>query len=524
MLRTKNKPQLSASVSVVKRAILFALLATFTLTGCTVKKCNTTPVATPTPVPSIYDQCAAKKCNITVWYPFGDTNTDAIYQSLAKQYSQQDKHQNITVTTINKQTFGQYSSQILEKRGSSEAPDIYLIRSDGFNKYEKERALPLSSQPEPANSTKKSALDPNVQQYIEAFPPGFKYDLVEQAAQTTPTAQDSTKKDMKLYGAPLFYQGMALFINKKIFTAYNLANQDSPITIPTRDTVLSWSEFGTLAIKLTQTKDGWLKAPIPGASEVKLNITPGSIFRFGTALGTSKNIPYAVDILTLYMQQSGIPIVSADRTKAAFDDDTTLDSSAAILNSFVGYSKLWDTSYESSLKAFKDGKVAMIFARSYNVKEVLAIPELDVDFIPIPQVSKKKEEWITDNYYWSLTVNSDTKYGDIAWDFIKFITAKDNLKKFSLTFQQPTTRLDLLQELQQDKEYDRLFGVFNLQLPYAKGYFKGKQEPSDKVFSDAIESANTGKDSGDGTLQISRQAVNQAGEAFTRVLQDNPYN
>lgn len=506
-----------------KKILLSALMLGLFIPGCQCKLFQPQASPSPTPTQSIYDVCTTnQKCNITLWYPFGSKDTETIYQALAKKYSQDAKRQNITITPINKNNFSNYITQLSDKRGTSEAPDIYLVRNDWLNKFEKEKIVPLTDKALHNPSATANDAYNNVKELAEVFSPGFRDDFLEESSLSTPDPQKTSTQSTKLYGLPLFYQGLSLFINKKVFLDYNRANQDAPLSIPATTTPLTWGEFGTMAIKLTKTQEGWLKIPTTTSGDIKISLVPGSILNFGTALGTSKNVFYAADVLTLLMQQEGIQLISEDKTKATFDDKNYLESSASVLAKYVSYAKLWDTYYESSIKAFRDGKVAMIFARSYNVSEVSSNPAVDLALIPLPQLQKEdKNKWITDNFYWALVVSKDCKQPDLAWDFIKYLTSKDNLKQFSLAIQQPTTRIDLVEDLKQEKEYDALYGVFNQQLLYTQGLYKGKPEAVETLWSEAIEEVNKKKNS-ENILQAARQVMDQAGEKMTQILQDYP--
>lgn len=525
-----------------KRLTLLILLLVFSITACRIKACDKPPAPPPTPVPNMFDKCSPNKvCNVVLWYTFGNQATENYYQALSKQYSQLPKHQNVQVSVLNKVGYTNYLAQLREKRGTSEAPDVYLVRNDWLNKFEKEKIIPITDVALRNATTGTADVYNNIYELADLFLPSLKEDFLEEGtgmptttsspvaptAVVTPNPQKtavSTQKTGKLYGLPVFYQGLALFINKKIIADYNRANQDTPITLPSANEPLGWVDFAAMAIKLTKTQDGWLKYVTPTLGDNKTNVNKSNIQSYGTALGTGKNVFYATDLLNILMMQEGIPIVSADKNKAAFDDQNFLDPAAKVLAKYVSYSYLWDPNYESSIKAFKDGRVAMLFARSYNVQEILANPELDAYIVPLPQVQKENNsKWITDNFYWSFVVNKDTKYPDVAWDFIKFITAKENLKKFDLEVQHPTTRLDLVPDLKQNTDYDRLFGVFNSQLPYVKSIYKGKSDVFEAVFQDAIEQVNQKKDTSDIT-QISRQVLDQAGEKITQNLQEYPYD
>jgi len=172
----------------LKKTLLIILLIFPFITSCRIKACDQPATPTPTPTPGIFDSCTPnKKCNINLWYPFGNQDTEAIYQALGKQYSQHEKRQSITITTVNKTNFSNYNAQLRDKLGTSESPDIYLVRNDWLNKFEKEKLIPMSKQALQNASALPEDAYTKFGDLIDKFSPGFKENFVEELTPTNTT-------------------------------------------------------------------------------------------------------------------------------------------------------------------------------------------------------------------------------------------------------------------------------------------------------------------------------------------------
>ncbi|GEM_PF-5601067 len=507
----------------VKKKLSFFVLACCSLlflTGveCKLFKAQPTPAPKVSPTPNFLGT-ESSKVNVTMWYPFGNPDAEQFYQSIAKKYSLRDTHKYVTVTTINKGSYLSYSADLKVKLNSSEGPDIYLVRNGELNKYLREQLAPIPQSIIEYQSAEGEDLYKTAGELIGKFLPAAKQELL--VSKTNEKGEVSEA----LYGLPLFYQGLALVINNKLFQDYNLAHPNAPVSIPSTTKPLSWTEFGDLAIKLNKTQDGWIKFTQKPTGEIELDsaFDSSKLVSFGTALGAVSNILYSPDVASLLLQQRGIQLTDPTTSKSSFDSTKNIDETTKQLLAFVGFSKLWNLNAESSISEFKEGRVAMAFIRSFNVAELRSKPGLDFTIIPVPQTQKEQtSEWVTDNYYWTLVVPKSSKNPAVAWDFIKYLTSKDNAKQLAITLRQPIVRPDIVKDVAQDTEYLAAFDIFNQQIAYTRGIYKGEVAEFDTEFKGMLDDIWKVRDNSNAKAEA-RKIIEARGQEISKLLQNRPW-
>lgn len=238
----------------------------------------------------------------------------------------------------------------------------------------------------------------------------------------------------KVYGVPLMIDGLGLYYNEDLFRA-------AGVTPPT-----SWNSFLEAARTLT-VKD-----------------QTGKIVTSGAALGTTSNVEHFSDIVALMMFQNGANLKNPI-SKEAQDALTFYRLFAEAPNN------VWDETLDNSIIAFASGRVAMIFAPSWQVFTIKeANPELKFQIIPVPQLPGTQVAWAS---YWAEGVAVDSKNVDAAWEFLKFLSGKEQLtilyteQAKQRLFGEPYSRVDLAQTLINDP----LVGAYIKQAPTAQSFF-----------------------------------------------------
>lgn len=234
--------------------------------------------------------------------------------------------------------------------------------------------------------------------------------------------------DGKVYGVPLMFDGLGLYYNEDLLRA-------AGITPPT-----TWEAFRQAALTLT-VKD-----------------ETGAIITAGAALGTANNVEHFSDIVGLMLLQNGANL-SAPTSKEAQD-------ALSFFRLFAEKgANTWDETLDNSILAFASGKVAMIFAPSWQVFTIRELnPNLKFQVIPVPQLPGTNMTWAS---YWVEGVSSKSKYTTEAWEFLKFLSSKESLVTFYTeaskvrAFGEPYSRVDLAQTIVND--------------PYAGAYIKQAQ-------------------------------------------------
>jgi multiple sugar transport system substrate-binding protein len=298
----------------------------------------------------------------------------SVIQPLIDEY--ESTHEGITIL-YSQQTYTNYESRLYTRlqqstTSSEPAPDIFRIHNTWIPKYYK---------------------------YLYALPSTV---MTKEKYATTfyPTATaDLTAKDGNIYAMPLEIDGLVVFYNKQLLTA-------AGVTTPPTD----WDSFVELAQKLTKKS------------------TTGKITQAGLAMGTSKNVSHAAEILSFLMLSQGIDII--DETKTAVTLNTT--NAENVMDTYVSFASgtdaTWDSSLGTDLNMFFQGKLAMFIAPSWRAFEIIqSAPTVEFGMATLPQLSAN-EEPIYYSTYWAEAVSKNSANPKAAWDFVAFLAQKEQQK------------------------------------------------------------------------------------------------
>ncbi len=248
-----------------------------------------------------------------------------------------------------------------------------------------------------------------------------------------PIVSENIKVGGQVYGIPLEFDALALFYNTKLF-------KTAGINPPT-----TWEELRKAAIKLTVKNDS------------------GVIQIGGVALGTTNNIDNFSDILGLMMLQNGADLAKPTGSLA--------EDALRFYTIFTLTDKVWDKDLPVSTYAFATEKVAMILAPSWRAHEIWEInPNIEFKTLPVPQLPESKVAWAT---FWVEGVSSKSANGKAAWEFLNYLSSKENLTKLYgnasqvRKFGEPYPRIDMAADL----EADAVVGAFIKQGSYAKSWY-----------------------------------------------------
>lgn len=340
----------------------------------------------------------------------------------SKTYNLNGQKINVSIN-YTKKDFNSYEEDIAKAKEKNNAPDIFMINNNWFGEY-----IDLLEPLENNNAYEKEY---NLISYSDI-----------QNIFSTNTITDAVYQD-KLYGMPLYSDSLVLYYNKDLF-------EKEGIDEPPR----SWKEFNKVVKKLTilDHKD--------------------EIVQAGAALGTGKNINRSSDILSLLIMQGGGSVI---------DDNSEVDINKEIeVNIINGTEKRtpgkrgiefytefadpkkeiysWNSDQESSIKAFAQGKVAMIIGYNYYVKNLLAInsglnygisqmPQLEnstpINFsnVTVPVVSNLNNCKVE-----PVELSDEIDCAKISWSFLSFAAEKENSKQYLDLTGKVAARKDLIQE------------------------------------------------------------------------------
>lgn len=306
------------------------------------------------------------------------------------------------------------------------------------------------------------------------------YTQPEFASTFYPVANQDLVVNNQVYGAPLMFDGLGLYYNEDLLRA-------AGVTPPT-----SWEDFRNAALTLTVKNEA------------------GEIVTAGAALGTTANVEHFSDILAVMMMQNGATLTNPNSPEAA--------QAISFYRLFAEQpGNVWDNSLDNSILAFANGKVAFIFAPSWEVFTIREInPQLKFQIIPIPQLPGVTVNWAS---YWVEGVSNKSEHAQEAWDFLKFISSKESMIKLYTEqsklrpFGEPYSRSDLAQTVINDP----FVGAYIRQAPTAQSFFlasrtfdNGINDQLIKYLGDAVNSI--------GQSVSAEDALATMGQGFSQIL------
>lgn len=296
----------------------------------------------------------------------------------------------------------------------------------------------------------------------------------------------------RIYSFPLFVDTLALYYNRTHFSS-ELPEKGKPAE--------TWPELEEEIYRLKTEDNSFERFKIAGI-----------------ALGYANNIHRAMDILLTLMLQNGTNIYSEDYKTADFANSQGLTSFGQpktpgldALKFYTSFGLPQDRNYtwndvisdqnsiEKEIASFVKGKVSMIFGYSYLYNEILRQIEIqskqfgstidigEVRTAPMPQTVSSISDIsskATLASYFAPVVSRTTTEADTAWQFISFLTNRENSQYYIDKTKRPTARRDLIS----NQESDPIYGVFTSQVGIAKTIPMPKPERFEEIFIEMIDS------------------------------------
>lgn len=430
---------------------LIAIVSTLALSGCRVKKPGTP---------------AKDYSGIELNYYKVFDDEDVIQPYISKFEA---SHPGLKINYKKFSDFSEYQQLVLNELADGEGPDIFSMQNTWFT-----------------SNYKKIVPMPGGYGGVEGFADTF----VDVAYKDLVRPDENNVE--QVYGLPMTVDTLALYYNKDQF-------EDA---LPERG-------------KPSDTWEG-IKDDV-----AQLNKEDTSFDRFevsGIAMGRADNISRAVDILYMLFLQYGVDFYNKDISAATFAQldsflsDFPAENAVELYTSFAdpkqkNYS--WneftvdDDSPEQEIEAFVRGDVSMIIGYAYtydlimnqmNVLRNDGVKVIDADAVkvaPIPQVydpDTSSEKRVAYASYFAEAVSRNSEHPDLAWEFLVFLSEKDNLEDYFNDTNKPTSRRDLIEK----QKKDPTFGVFASQAGYAESFPIVDFYRYEEIFSDLIFKVNGG--------------------------------
>lgn len=403
-----------------------------------------------------------KPVNLVYWRTRdGQDAFAAIIQGFQKLYP----YVSITYRLIREE---EYEQALLEAWAEDRGPDIFSIPNTWLGKYQS-KILPLAIGSEVVMAKKTiTGTIKKEEKIIE------ERKTVPDLRQLRETFVETVPKDVvfnnQIYGLPLSLDILSLYYNRDILNGAGIISPPQ-----------TWEEFANV-VKALILQDRY-----------------GDFIQAGAAMGTTKNIAYLTDILSLLMLQNGTPMVGG-QGRAVFNQSLPGDSSyfpaQEALRFYLSFANpgseiyTWNQNMPDDLSVFIAGQLGFMFGYSDYLSVIKQqAPKLNFDIAKAPQISGSLKE-INYARYPIETVSKKTKYPDQAWAFVLYAAEAQNAKTFIERTKYPTAHRALISGQLED---------FDL-APFAQGvlaaqtWYLGKNYSLvEESFQEMVEDVSSGK-------------------------------
>jgi multiple sugar transport system substrate-binding protein len=392
---------------------------------------------------------ATKSVVLDYWTVFNDVDQ---LRALAEDYKTVRRYVTVNIRQIRYEEFDDLFTNAL---ADNVEPDIVSVHSRWLRQY-KTRLDPAPSTVTVARITTEGRLQPRDVVTIEQNTMPDESDV--KRLYVSSVAEDVVI-DGDVYGLPIAMDTLALYYNKEL-----LDKAGVPLVPST------WEGFSE-AVK---------KGTIYGKN--------GEILQSGVALGTGNNIDNSFDIISLLFLQSGLKMTKGGMVSFAEGVDKNSDKHPAVesLRFYTDFARptkdvySWNENMPNALEEFARGKSVFYFGFAYDRPRIKARgPQLKFEIEPVAQLNPSVPVNVAN--YWVESVVGKSEHKDEAWDFIRFLSAPENIKKYTDATKQPSP---LRVQIESQKEDEEL-GPFALQALSAKNWYQGNDlNATDQVFTD----------------------------------------
>ena len=348
---------------------ILAVVFALTLTGC-----GTQPTT---------------KANTVVIWGFVDED---VFKPIIDDFKQNNK--GIEVKYYKKNLDANYENDALNSILSGAGPDVWAIPNNWVYRH-KEKLAPMPGK----------LLDDKKIVMKDYFADVLQRDNVfdNQVYGLSPTVDV-----LQAYYNPLLFDQAR---EKALKSAGENESKQEEISNIFRNFPITWSEFDQVVPYLTSRNGSFVQVA-------------------GAAIGSSNNVSYSNDILSLLMLQNQTKMLSDDLTQATFNLPIKNSAGADVMpgkNSLDFYSKFanpadptyaWNPGMPNDVEAFAQSKVAVIFAYSGLAGYLKQIyPDFEFERAKIPQIGEVNS--IVDYaHYTTYVVPENSPLVETAWDFV----------------------------------------------------------------------------------------------------------
>lgn len=402
-------------------------------------------------------QALLKPVELTWWGTFD--NPEDINQ-LINDYTA--IHPNIKIT-YRKLREDEFEQVLLDALAEDRGPDIISVTNVDMDKW-LPKLIPLPATTELAYQYTTKSLGLKEETVVEVRKTAS-LSTLQLHDQFLDVVYGDAVRGGEIYGLPLTVDTLVMFYNRDLFNNAGLAQPPA-----------TWSELQGHVTRLTfQNRDG-------------------ELIQSGAAIGTVSNVERGVDVLSLLMLQNGARLAEGGQVlfhQLPPGGQRTYNPGPEAIRFYTDFANptkevyTWNDKFPRSIDAFIQGKVAIIFGYNQHRQYIEAHRQgkLNYDVVKVPQIEGRPE--INIARYPIQTVSRKTKHVNEAWDFVQFITRRDEVKKYLTS----TKRLTALRALVSDQVSNDELKVFAEQLLTSVSWYHGKNASAmENVFSDMVTS------------------------------------
>ena len=360
---------------------------------------------------------------VKIWGVFDETSDyQTVFANLQTIYPK------VTVTYQGFANTKDYESSLLDALAAGQGPDIFMIRNNTLAK-DINKIIPVPT-------TLFSYVN-----FQNLFPQIVAQDFATQG---------------RIYALPLSIDTLALIYNRDL--------------------------LDQAALEPPQTWEDLIK-DVPAL--LKTDKTK-NISRAAAALGGSRNINNAADILNLLMLQTGTQMTAPDFSKATFASQEGVNA-LSFYTQFADAKNnayTWNASLPNSIDMFSQGNLAIIFDYPSAIAQIKArnpFLNLGISAMPQPQTAQKS---ITYPNYWGLAVSRQSRNPNLAWNIILALTTNtQNAQAYLAAAQKPPA----LRSLVNNYANDPILNVYAKQILIARDWPETDSNAIAEIFLRAIE-------------------------------------
>ncbi len=368
-----------------------------------------------------------KPITINIWRHHKDTEINAL-KDLIKRFEK--LHPKIKVNLLSF-PFSVFTTKLAIAIATNKGPDIINIHNSWARKYIKAGLIiPIPEKPAYHEKIKKD------------FFPMLKSFYYNEA----------------YYGLPLGGSNLSLFYNKSLFKKAGLDPQHPPRT---------HKEFVSMAKKLT------------------VHDKAGRILLSGAAIGMPNGQGWNYFIEGV-LRQFGVSIISKDLKSVLWNSPQGIKA-LRWYTGFIKEHKIYSQTFPVADDAFKLGLSAMMISGSWSIGQLKKnAPNLNYAIAPLPASNKNIRA--TYGSFWgnALTSNVTDEVRPWAWEFIKFITTYENMKRWTKKTGEVPMRRQVLNDTDFKKKNPLLVTFIN-QLPYSHSSVKKDETLYKSAITEAME-------------------------------------